>query len=382
MNNQLETQHTGMMQAVESQLPDLRMKPSEAALIVRQFQERCPKATPEMAVRLLYTAETRQLNPLMNHIYGMVFFDKQQQRDVLNIITGVDGFRLIAQRTGRYLGLEGSGIEYMRDNSGKVMAARCCVLRELESGAVARFPAEVFMKDYHTGKNLWQKMPDVMIGKVAEVHAIRRGFPEAAGLYSPEEMEQAQSDQPTQQPVNVTPAKEPPKRKGKAEIAADARAAIAEQKQTEAYTELPTASGTWSKVKQAQIDAVAADAYLALWMDDAWAKLWPGEDWQEVGPDTKPAIRGQFTSLISVASKGLDMILEEDHAAAYVKQLDAHALMTKKPDDPMLILIYTFWRELFEHIKSGTLETTGEQAEMAGVEQPTDHRAKQELANE
>jgi len=83
-----------------------------------------------------------------------------------------------------------------------------------------------------------------------------------------------------------------------------------------------------------------------------------------------------------VASKGLDMILEEDHAAAYVKQLDAHALMTKKPDDPMLILIYTFWRELFEHIKSGTLETTGEQAEMAGVEQPTDHRAKQELANE
>ena len=63
------------------------------------------------------------------------------------------------------------------------------------------------MGEYSTGRNQWAKMPGTMITKVAEMHALRGAFPQDfQGMYSPEEMAQAQpagdvSVEPMQQPM-------------------------------------------------------------------------------------------------------------------------------------------------------------------------------------
>lgn len=67
--------------------------------------------------------------------------------------------------------------------------------------------SEVPMGEYSTGRNQWAKMPGTMITKVAEMHALRGAFPQDfQGMYSPEEMAQAQpagdvSVEPMQQPM-------------------------------------------------------------------------------------------------------------------------------------------------------------------------------------
>ena len=67
--------------------------------------------------------------------------------------------------------------------------------------------SEVPMGEYSTGRNQWAKMPGTMITKVAEMHALRGAFPQDfQGMYSPEEMAQAQpagdvSVEPMQQPA-------------------------------------------------------------------------------------------------------------------------------------------------------------------------------------
>lgn len=64
----------------------------------------------------------------------------------------------------------------------------------------------VALSEYDTGKSMWAKMPATMIRKVALCHALREAFPnDYAGLYSAEEMDQAQ-----QQPQEVEATYEAP----------------------------------------------------------------------------------------------------------------------------------------------------------------------------
>jgi phage recombination protein Bet len=54
------------------------------------------------------------------------------------------------------------------------------------------FVQKMRLKPYNTGKNLWAKMPEVMIRKVALVNAEREAFPgELEGIYDSSEMGQA-----------------------------------------------------------------------------------------------------------------------------------------------------------------------------------------------
>jgi phage recombination protein Bet len=107
----------------------------------------------------------------------------------------IDGFRLIAERTRRYLGQvgpfwcgpDGKWHEVWLENEPPT-ACKVGVIRdgfrEIMWG-VARTRA------YAKG-NLWNTMPDVMIAKVAESLALRKAFPnELSGVYTREEMRQA-----------------------------------------------------------------------------------------------------------------------------------------------------------------------------------------------
>lgn len=123
----------------------------------------------------------------------------------------IDGFRLIAERTGTYEGQ--TTPEFSADGErwttawaadGPPAFARVGVYRKgwrEPLVAVARYSAYVPMNDEweggrKTGRKvpspMWAKMPDVMLAKVAEMLALRKAFPnDLSGLYGTEEMEQA-----------------------------------------------------------------------------------------------------------------------------------------------------------------------------------------------
>ena len=139
----------------------------------------------------LYTCYIRNLNPLLNHIYIVPIGGKMQ------LVTGIDSYRLIAQRTGQYAGKKaplylkesGKWEDFVLDGE-KILASRITVLKQMQGGLIVETTCDAYMKEYNKGIGQWKTMPYHMIAKVAESLALRTAFPdELAGLYTAEEVE-------------------------------------------------------------------------------------------------------------------------------------------------------------------------------------------------
>lgn len=173
----------------------------------------CPGATDPELKLFGQVCQKTGLDPFSRQIYGIMRAQRQQVSgewktiEKLSIQTSIDGFRLIAERSGKYggqlgpqwCGKDGKWLDVWLSHDYP-LASRVGVIRtdwKEPLWAVARW--ESYVQTYRDRKSskdvvgaMWQRMPDVMLAKVAESLALRRAFPaELSGLYTSEEMQQA-----------------------------------------------------------------------------------------------------------------------------------------------------------------------------------------------
>ena len=131
------------------------------------------------------------LSPFKNQIYA-IFRKNKQGEEVMSIQTGIDGYRSIAERTGKYLGSDDPVLKF--DEKNNLVSATVTVWK-LVNGQKCSFSSTAHYDEYRSDRpeTLWQKMPKLMLSKCAEALALRKCFPnELSGLYTQEEMGQAE----------------------------------------------------------------------------------------------------------------------------------------------------------------------------------------------
>jgi len=150
------------------------------------------------------------LDPAKREIYAIFRNTKQKDgtwKPKMSIQTSIDGFRKVAEESGKYAGSREPEFEYDPDlkitvndrGTNKVVPnkARVTVIKVIgdkpyETTRTANW------QDYFPGDaqgGMWKKLPETMLSKVAEAQALRAAFPnKTTGLYIEEEMQQADQD--------------------------------------------------------------------------------------------------------------------------------------------------------------------------------------------
>ncbi|UGS27609.1 phage recombination protein Bet [Microbacterium resistens] len=190
----------------------------DAAGLVKRPKNGPPEPAPRSTVvAFLAHCQRTGLDPIAKQIYAI------ERGGKWTITVSIDGFRLVAQRSGQYAGQ--TPVEWTGDGKTWVdvwldqkppAAARVGVRRrgfEEPLFAVARWSSYAVMvpkweNRQRVGEELspmWQRMPDLMLGKVAEALALRRAFPmELSGLYTEEELDYELHDEPAPQGPRAT----------------------------------------------------------------------------------------------------------------------------------------------------------------------------------
>lgn len=126
----------------------------------------------------LQVCKSRGLDPFLKQVY----YTPQ------GIITSIDGFRAIAERTGCYA----PGPTRFEYDENKNLLAAYVTVKKLVAGMWHEVEESAFIEEYRGTSPIWRKMPRVMLAKCAESRALRRAFSsDLSGLLTQEEMDQA-----------------------------------------------------------------------------------------------------------------------------------------------------------------------------------------------
>lgn len=199
--------------------------PSALALIKRTVASDCNDDEFSMFIHM---ARSLHLDPLRRQIYAFVFSKDNPAKRRMSIITGIDGFRAIAERTGNYRPDEDEPTYEIDDavkgpnNPAGIVKATVRVWK-YSHGGWHKVTAAAYWDEYAplkeewaydeargkkqpTGKfsldtsGNWPKMPRVMIAKCAEALALRKAWPDDfSNVYAAEEVDRARA-------LDATPA--------------------------------------------------------------------------------------------------------------------------------------------------------------------------------
>ena len=120
--------------------------------------------------------------------------------------TGIDGLRLIADRTDRYA--PGRQPSYTYDAAGGLVTATAYVKKFVrgewhEIAATAHYDEYVQRKKDGQPNQMWAEKPHIMLAKCAEALALRRAFPaEMSGLYTADEIRSGADELPAASAAN------------------------------------------------------------------------------------------------------------------------------------------------------------------------------------
>lgn len=202
--------------------PSQKALMQQLGLIDRQnWKGKQPDAPLGVVEAFLMQCQRTRLDPAARQIYAAEMGGKW------TVLISIDGFRLIADRTGQYRGKkptlwcgpDGQWTDVWL-SSEPPAAAKVAVIRdgfEEPLVAVATY-AGYCPRDKKSGElkpsGQWQSNGSNQLAKCAEMLALRQAFPnELSGLYGTEEMDQAKSgarspQKPQQAPVEQAPAVE------------------------------------------------------------------------------------------------------------------------------------------------------------------------------
>lgn len=150
--------------------------------LVRRFAAK--GASDEELELLLYRAKASGLDPLARQIHLV------RREGQAMVVVGIDGLRLIADRTGAYAGSD--DIEFVGTSAGGPPARARATVYKAVGGLRCAFTATARWEEYYPGEHaseIWRRLPHMMLGKCAEALALRKAFPaETAGLVVFEEL--------------------------------------------------------------------------------------------------------------------------------------------------------------------------------------------------
>lgn len=176
----------------------------EQVRLVAEVLAKDANLTPGELVMFAQVSQRTGLDPFRKQIYAV----RYKNGGPITFQTGIDGFRVIAKRSGKLRGIlapewcgeDGEWREVWLDDENPPVAARVAVRHSDYDDPVVgvalyrEYVATRWDKDLGQAvpNSQWQQRPAHMLAKCAEALAIRRAFPDdVGGLYSEDEMEQA-----------------------------------------------------------------------------------------------------------------------------------------------------------------------------------------------
>lgn len=135
------------------------------------------------------------LDPFTRQIHFNKRKNRKSGEETIVITTGIDGFRLIADRSQGYAGSDEPQFKLFEKHPVEATAT----VYKMVQGQRCPFKATVRWDEFYPGDNaegfMWRRMPFQMLGKCAEAQALRKAFPlELSGIYIGEEMHQAKNE--------------------------------------------------------------------------------------------------------------------------------------------------------------------------------------------
>lgn len=157
----------------------------------------CRGASDEELELFIHACKRTGLDPFMKQVYAVKRWDSSLKREVMTVQTSIDGYRLIAERTGKYV--PGKETCYSYDGNGNLISATAYIKKQTADGTWHEISSTAFYSEYvattKEGKpnHMWSKLPHAMLAKCAESLALRKAFPaDLSGIYTSEEMQQSQ----------------------------------------------------------------------------------------------------------------------------------------------------------------------------------------------